>query len=190
MYRSRRLAPALVVWLVVCLLSIVPAVAQTASEREVKAAMLYSFTKFVEWPAGSLPDPKTPVSICVLGRDPFGPVLDQAVADRSVSGRPVQIQRAQKPAELKRCQVLFVSSSERKKIEELLQALPPTGLLTVSDMDQFTRAGGVVGFVLEDNKVRFEVNLTAADRARLKISARLLKLARDVRHEAAGGGRN
>lgn len=164
--------------------------AQTASEREVKAAMLYSFTKFAEWPASSLADPKAPVSICVLGRDPFGSALDQVVADRTVAGRPLQVQRAQKPAELKACQVLFISSSERKKLEEVLQATPPTGVLTVSDMDQFTRAGGMVGFVMEDNKVRFEVNRQAAERAKLRISARLLKLARDVRHDTPAGGAN
>lgn len=161
--------------------------AQTASEREVKAAMLYSFTKFVEWPAASFPDAKSPLTLCVLGKDPFGALLDQAVGDRSVAGRTVQVLRSQRPAELRGCQLVFISSSERRRLEEVLPALPQTGVLTVSDMDGFTRTGGMVGFVLDDNKVRFEVNLDAAEHAKLKISARLLKLARDVRHDSAGG---
>jgi hypothetical protein len=158
--------------------------ADSVSDREVKAAMLYNFTKFVEWPGGPPSDGAKPLTICVVGRDPFGSVLEQAVADRTVNGKPVRVARSQ-PGETKGCQIVFLSSSESNRVGEMLDALTQTGVLTVSDIEGFAREGGVIGFVLEDSKVRFEINLEAAERARLKISARLLKLATVVK--PAGG---
>ncbi len=174
-----------------CLLVAPLLAAGEASEREVKAAMLFSFTKFVEWPADSFHQASAPLGICLLGRDPFGPLLDRLVADRSVAGHPIHVKRFHHTADTKGCHVLYIGSSESKHVEEALEAMPGAAVLTVSDTEHFTRRGGVVGFVMEDNKVRFEVNLNAAGRARLRISARLLKLARDVQNGApAGGGKD
>lgn len=147
--------------------------------------MLFNFTKFVEWPA-TPGDGKAPLDICVFGRDPFGAVLDQMVADRTVSGRRLKVQRGQKLSEMKECQVLFVAGSESRQLQEVLQAGPQAGVLTVSDAGHFAGDGGIVGMVMEDNRVRFEVNLASAERAKLRISARLLQLARAV-HRAQPG---
>ncbi|MDX1980933.1 MAG: YfiR family protein [Bryobacteraceae bacterium] len=187
---DRRVAAALALRLVlapVVLCSSTVLGAETASEREVKAAMLYNFTKFVEWPSGALGESGAPVTICVAGRDPFGPALEQAVADRTAYGRPIRIAKASRVEELKGCHILYVSISERKYLSETLEAIAQPGVLTVSDIEDFTHQGGIVGFVLRDSKVRFEVNLDAAEKARLKISARLLKLATEIHHSGSGG---
>lgn len=163
--------------------------AETVPEREVKAAMLYNFTKFVEWPSGALGEPGAPVTICVAGRDPFGPALEQAVADRTAYGRPIRIAKAGRVEELKGCHIVYIGVSERKRLAESLEMIAQPGVLTVSDIEEFTHQGGIVGFVLRDSKVRFEVNLDAAEKARLKISARLLKLATGI-YQSGNGGRN
>lgn len=158
--------------------------ARQVSDQEIKAAMLYNFTKFVEWPPAAHQEA---VTIGVAGRDPFGKILDDAVAGRLAHGKPVLIKRSSNAADLKDCQIVFISISEKKRVSVILQALQSGGVLTVSDMEDFLDHGGMIGFVLEDNRVRFEVNREAAERGRLRISARLLKLAK-VR-DGAGGDR-
>lgn len=161
--------------------------AESVAEHEVKAAMLFNFVKFVDWPQPM--DSKAPLSLCVAGADALAGALEQAVADRTVGGRPLKVQRGQKVADLKGCQLLFVAGGERKQVREVVDAPPQAGLLTVSDAARFATEGGVVGFVSEDKKIRFEVNLAAAERAKLHVSARMLQLARVVHRASPGGER-
>jgi len=150
---------------------------QRPGEYQVKAAFLLNFTKFVEWPAGDASKPDAPISICILGEDPFGHTLDQIVEGETVNGRRVTVQRL-KEEQPKACEVLFVSSSE-KNVKKVLDDLP-TGVLTVGEGEGFLRAGGAIAFVLENRRVRFDINQNAARNAKLKISSKLLNVARSV----------
>ncbi|HXS97354.1 MAG TPA: YfiR family protein [Candidatus Limnocylindrales bacterium] len=148
------------------------------SEYKVKAAFLMNFTKFVEWPPSAFADSSSPLTICVIGDDPFGSDLDQAVEGETAGGRRLAVQRMRRTPAPKTCQVLFIPRNE-KGTAELLQAAGP-GVLTVGDRDNFLSEGGMVTFVLHARHVRFDINLPAASKAGLTISARLLAVARAV----------
>lgn len=152
-------------------------------EAEVKAVFLLNFAKFVEWPPEAFAGPQAPIVIGVLGADPFGEILDRTIAAESVNGRPVAVKRFESIADLEPCHVLYISSSEKARLPEILAQLETAKVLTVGDMKRFARRGGAINFVSEQNKIRFEINKKAADRAGLKISSQLLKLARMVRTE-------
>lgn len=159
----------------------------TPTENEVKSAYLYNFGKFVEWPAKT-----TSVGeffpICALGDDNFGSTLETIIAGESINGKKVLVKRVAKPQDAVSCRILFISSSEQNQLKEILAALDNTSVLTVSDMPQFARRGGMIQFVVEANKVRFEVNLTSAERAGLTLSSQLLKVAINVKRSAQSGG--
>jgi hypothetical protein len=146
-------------------------------EYELKAAFLYNFVKFVEWPPDAFVGERSPLTLCVFGEDPFGGSLDGAVRGETLGERPLTIQRPDDLDELRDCQVLFVSRSERNRMAEVLARVEGAPVLTVGDADGFLRAGGMINFVLEENKVRFLINQTAAERGRLRISTKLLRLA-------------
>src|SRR5262249_19303120 len=131
-----------------------------ASEFEVKAAFLYNFGRFVEWPpdAGAR-NPEFP--ICILGRDPFGVALDSTISGEKIEGKEVVARRISTPPEAAACRVVFVSSSEDTQIKEILPALGRFSVLTVSDNPNFLENGGMVQFILADRKVRFKINLAA-----------------------------
>ena len=172
--------------LALCLVTtVVRAQAQAGtSEYEIKAAFLYNFAKFVQWPAATLP-PQAPLIVCVLGRDPFGSAL--ATIDHKISqGHELQVHRNVRLDEARSCYVLFVAESERGSVPEILHELSGTSVLTVSDIDRFAEAGGVIGLYDVDNRVQFSINLDAAHDASLQINSQLLKLARIVRREARG----
>ncbi len=145
-------------------------------EYGVKAAFLFNFAKFVDWPAAAFPEPR--FNLCVLGDDPFGRVLDDVVANESIDGRPIVVQRGARLAELKGCHILFVSRAERERQREILGMLRNGSVLTVGDADGFLADGGMISFFLEANKVRFEVNRAAVDKSPLKMSSKLLRVAR------------
>lgn len=147
------------------------------TEYQVKAAFLYNFVKFVEWPAAALPQ-NSPVRLCVLGQDPFGSDLESTVAGRVLNGRPLLIRRSERLEDLGACHVLFISSSERAGLATVLAALKEASVLTVGETDGFATQGGMIRLTLEENKVRFEINVQAAERARLRISSQLLRLAK------------
>ena len=151
------------------------------SEYEVKAAYLYNFGNFVDWPAKSTGSIGDSFPICVLGQDPFGPALDATVTGETIDAKKVVVRRLSKPQEAINCRIVFISSSEESQLKEIVSFLDKTSVLTVSDMPQFTRRGGMVQFVLEGARVRFEVNLTAAEHAGLRLSSQLLKLAVNTR---------
>jgi hypothetical protein len=156
------------------------------TEYEVKAAYLYNFGKFVEWPA-KVTAASELFSICVLGEDPFGASFDATIASESINGKKVVVKRIAKPQDAVSCRILFISSSEESRLKEILAALDDTSVLTVSDISQFTRRGGMIRFVMEANRVRFEVNLTTAEHAGLTLSSQLLKVAISVRRSSQAG---
>jgi hypothetical protein len=156
------------------------------SEYEIKAAMLYNFAKFVEWPAGESRSSDVPLTVGVLGRDPFGAALDGIVREQNGVQRGVSVRRFSDLARLEFCHILFVSISEKERLPQILAAASQRNMLTVSDMDGFARAGGAIGFVLGDNRIGFEINPDAGRRASLAISSKLLRLARVVLPERGG----
>lgn len=150
-------------------------------EYDVKAAFLYNFVKFVEWPASAFHDDRSPIEICVYGTDPFGASLEDVVKGESVAGRALSIRRPSGFSGFDGCHVLFVAASERGKVSEVLAAAGSRAMLTVGDSDGFLRAGGMINFVLDEGRVRFLINPAAAERARLTISSKLLRLATNPR---------
>jgi uncharacterized protein DUF4154 len=165
-----------------------PSLAQSKkpTDYQVKAVYLYNFGRFVEWPdkLGSNQDPFT---ICVLGRDPFGPTLDSTLAGETIAGRRVVAKRIAAPEDAARCRILFMGSIESGPLRHAIAILKNQGILTVSDLPQFADHGGMIQFVAEDNKVRFSVNLAAAQEAGLSLSSELLKVATAVRTTPPAG---
>lgn len=154
-------------------------------EYQVKAAFLFNFTKFVEWPFDAFTAPGDPVTVCVVGDDPFGESLDAVVQGETANGRPLKVHRTRSFADLRTCHMLFVPRSERRQ-GTILASLRGAGILTVGDGDGFLTDGGIIRFVLDQNRVRFEVNLAAAEGNRLRLSSKLLRLARRVYTEQPG----
>lgn len=150
-----------------------------AAEHEVKAAFLYQFGRYVDWPAGQERTSSSFV-ICVLGEDPFGSALDDIVKGKSISGYPVAIKRTIGPSQLHDCRILFVSRSEDDRLPAILKALEGKMVLTVGEGAQFARRGGMVAFTSEERKIRFVINLAAADAAKVRLSSQLLRIAVSV----------
>ena len=148
------------------------------SEYELKAAFLCKFGRYVEWPASSFASADSPVVIGVMGRDPFGPFLDATVRLARVRGRKVELRRFKTASEAKLCHLLFISSSEERRLTAILEALAGAAVLTVGESEWFARDGGMIRFDAFDESVQLEINLLSAQRAGLNISSRLLKLAR------------
>jgi hypothetical protein len=157
-----------------------------ANEFQVKAAYLYNFGRFVEWPDENAPDKNEVFEICVLGADPFGPTLDATVARETINGKSVAAKRISKPQDVDSCRVVFISSSEEGHLKEVLAALDKASVLTVSDIPRFSERGGMIGFILDGDRVRFDVNLASAQDARLTLSSELLKVATNVRKDRPG----
>ncbi len=149
-------------------------------EYFVKAAFLYNFAKFVQWPADASNSRTGTFVITVLGNDPFGASLDETLKGKTIDRLRVVVRRAATTAELGDSQIVFISDSQRGHLPEILKRLEGTATLTVAEMDRFAERGGVVGFRMDGDRVRLDINPAAAARARLKISSELLKLARIV----------
>ncbi len=148
------------------------------SEYQLKAAFLANFPEFITWPASAFSGADAPIVIGVLGNDPFGGALDRTLQGKGVGGRKITIRRSQRVEDLKNCQIVFISRSEQGRLADILASLGSAPVLTVSDIDQFTRAGGAIGFIMSGPNVRLEINNSAAKRAGLVINSRLLNLAR------------
>jgi hypothetical protein len=148
------------------------------TDYEVKAAFLYNFAKFVRWPDDAAGGPRFVVAI--VGDDPFGAVIDRAFLGKTVLGRPVEIRRTRIVREAASAQMVFIGSSERARLAEVLGAFKGESVLTVGDMDRFTDGGGMVGFRLKDSTVKFEVNLRELKNARLQMSSQIIRLAQRV----------
>jgi hypothetical protein len=152
--------------------------AQSATEYQVKAAFLFNFAKFVEWPADAFPGADSALQICVLGQDPFGHEFEQVIADKTVNGHRIELIHPSGMPQAKACQIIFVASSGKAQLREILRGLRGASVLTVGDTSGFARMGGIINFVLDDGRVRFEINVMAAERAHLRVSARLLTVAK------------
>ena len=153
--------------------------AQQTLEPEVKAAFLYNFTRYVEWPPGMSP-PSEPFRLCVVAEDVIRGAIKLTVAGESVNGRPLVMTEPQTPEEARTCQILFVGRSESQRASRLLAAVRDQPVLTVSDAARFAQQGGIIEFLLQDNRVRFDVNLSSAQRSQLRISSQLLRVANNV----------
>jgi YfiR/HmsC-like len=160
--------------------------AQSPSEYQIKAVFLYNFAKFVEWPSDPGGNPGS-ISICVLGDDPFGGTLDEAIKGKTVNGRELVARRYKQVEETTHCQIVFIGSSNKKVLRPILESLKGESTLTVGETEGFARLGGMINFTLEESRVHFEINVDAADHARLKISSKLLNLAKIVREGGKGG---
>ena len=152
----------------------------TAGEYQVKAAFLYNFAKFIEWPPSSFSDASAPLRICILGRDPFGMELHDIANEKTVNGRKLQVTQLADLRTARTCHILFIASSEKTELKQTLESLQGADVLTVGDTKGFVEKGGMINFVLENDRVRFEVNHRAAEQAGLKVSAKLLNIAKSV----------
>jgi hypothetical protein len=150
---------------------------------EVKIAFLFNFAKFIEWPASSFATPQSPFAICVLGQDPFGHMLDDALQGKMIGERPLAVRRLRDKAEARSCHMVFVSSLESAHLSEIIGSLQGANVLLVGETNGFAASGGTIEFTLEDNHVRFAINPDAADRSGLKFSSKLLALAKIVHDE-------
>jgi hypothetical protein len=180
--RGRRLACALSALLVAWeALAAAPGAGTTKySEYEVKAAFLFNFMQFVEWPSGASTNAGTPLLIGVLGEDPFGSLLEKTIQGETLHGRPLTIKRRRQIADLRDCHLIFVCRSEKARLKEILGTVRDCPTLTVSDTEPFCRNGGMIEMVNEGGKIRFEINEKAAEQCGLKISSKLLRLARPM----------
>jgi hypothetical protein len=159
--------------------------ADALTEVQVKAAYVFNFAKFVEWPAGAFATPQAPLVLCVAGGEGLQGAF-AAIDGKQAQGRRLQLRRGVRPDELRTCHILFVPESEERIAPELLRRAGSLPLLTVGEDDGFATAGGVIGFVVRDDRVQFEINPDAANRADLKVSSRLLQLATIVRDSRRG----
>jgi hypothetical protein len=153
---------------------------QGDAEYRSKANFLSKFPSFVEWPANALPTGQASFLVCVYGAYSFGPSLAEVARTTTAHERQIEIRWVRQEQELRTCQVLFVSQSEQKKYRRSLDVVRDLSVLTVGETPEFLRAGGVVSFSTQRGKLEFDVNLDAANRAHLRISSRLLALARRV----------
>jgi len=158
------------------------------SDYRIKAAYLYYFTTFVDWPSETFSKSGDALVIGVLGEDPFGAILDETLRGKTVKDRPLLVKRFASIKEARDSHILFISSSEQDRLASILKVLEGTTVLTVGEIDHFASRGGEIGFRVEDKKVRFDINVTAVERARLKVSAQLMKLGRIVEGPGHPGG--
>lgn len=158
------------------------------SEYQVKAAYLFNFLKFVEYPADSFADPLAPFVIGVVGDDPFGSALPQVVIGKTVQGRDLVIHLYRAGEDLRGAHILFISASERKRLPMILSGLHGSSVLTVGDKPGFLEAGGMIQFLNENGRVRFAINADAASQSRLKVSSKLLSLAKATGGNGKGTG--
>jgi hypothetical protein len=155
---------------------------RSSREYLVKAACVYNFAKFVEWPSEAFSEGESSIVLSILGKDPFGVTLE-SIRGKPVQSRKLEIRRVDKTEDLQRCHILFVSGSEKENLSEIFLKVSDWPVLTVSDMDGFAHRGGMVNFITIEKKIRFQINVPAAERNGLKISSKLLRLAKIITGE-------
>ena len=153
---------------------------EVASDAQVKAAFMVNFAKFLEWPAEAFPGRDAPLTLCVTGRGPVGAALS-AYERRLVQSRELRVRRSVTPEELRGCHMVYVGEFEERQMLQILRAAAGLPLVTVSDIDGFADAGGTIGLVEAGQRVQFEVNIASAQRANVRVSSQLLRLARNTR---------
>jgi hypothetical protein len=172
------------VWrMFLCMACVVVLAAQVPipQEYQVKAALIYNLAKFVEWPAVALPETSTDMALCIVGEDPFGPDLDHTIAGKSVHRKRLTISRLRTVQDVAGCHIVFIGMLARPDLVQTLDAAQDSHALTIGETDQFTNLGGMIFLTMEGNRVQFEVNMEAVERAKLRISSKALKLARAVK---------
>ncbi len=162
-------------------------VRQTARETSVKAAFLYRFTHFAEWPPEAMGGKGDPITMCVTGRDELAEGLEHAVEGRKSRNRPLVVRRVDGTEGAAGCHVLFIGWSDLEAIDRILGELASQPTLTVGDVQGFARRGGMINLMRDGKRMRFEINRGAAERARIQLSSQLLKLAQIVDDEGGGG---
>jgi len=155
--------------------------------HQVEAAFLFNFAKFVTWPDDVFERGDNSMIIGVLGEDPVGVILEETVRDKTIMGKKLAVKRFMRVQDAVKSHILFLSSSEESHLPQTMKALEKTHILTVSDMEGFAERGGMIAFTVEDQKVRFNVNVDAVERAGLKMGSQLLKLARIVTDKSRTG---
>lgn len=149
-------------------------------EYHVKAVFLYNIAQFVEWPKDSVSEETSPIIIGVLGKDPFGPYIDETVNGEEVNGHPLIVERYAAASEIKNCDILFIHSALSPKLAGILKNLKGKSILTISDAPNFAKQGGMVRFFTQENKIRIQINLEAVKEENITISSKLLRLAEIV----------
>ncbi|MGH6932358.1 MAG: YfiR family protein [Dongiaceae bacterium] len=173
-------ATRLILALAVGLLSAPTTQAQEANEHLVKAAFIYNFAKFTTWPSESFPDPTAPITLCIVGKHDFGTAFD-SVAGKSVGGRAVSVKYLGSLKAQDQCHVIFIARSEHARLPKIVKANQKVQALTVSDMDGFIEEGGMIRLIHEpDDRISFEINPKSAEESGLKLSSRLLSLAKRI----------
>jgi hypothetical protein len=160
--------------------------AEALNEYQVKAVFLYNFSHFVDWPSATFVSSDRPFVICILGEDPFGARIDEAVRGEQINGHPLLVRRVHRVEELESCQILFIARSEGAQLGHILAALNHSSALTVSDLDRVAERGVMIQFTTENNRIRLRINVDSAHAAGLTISSNLLRPAEIV--STPGGG--
>jgi uncharacterized protein DUF4154 len=168
--------------IVMIVLALAGAFAQSPAvdEYQVKAAFLYNFAKFIEWAPGSFSTTSAPIRICVFGRNPFGRNLSDVTDGKTINGRKLLIDQVADLHVARSCHIIFISSSEKAQLKRILEGLQGADALTVSDSNSFIEQGGMIEFVLENDRVQFEVNRRATEMAGITVSSKLLSVAKRV----------
>ena len=168
----------LAVWLAICLLLSENLPAQVFKEYDLKGLFLYNFGQFVDWPSDAFPSPTSPLVIGVLGQDRFGKTLDDLTQTETPPKRKLKIERSRRFSDLQNCHILFIDQSESANLDEILRKCHGKPILTVSDIEGFSRRGGMIEFITDEKqrRIRLRINNTAAKESRLAISSKLLKL--------------
>lgn len=180
----------------ICATLALPSRAQTAnpsdsSEYLIKAGFTYNFAKLMQWPASAFPQPDSPIVIGILGGDPIGGTLDAVLAGKKVNNRSFVVKHLKwGSSDIKGCNILYVSTSEAAHLDEIFHLVKGQPILTIGQMPDFARRGGIINFIIEDDKVRFEVNVEAAKQADISISSRLLTLAKIIPQTAADASKS
>jgi hypothetical protein len=164
--------------LVLALAAGIPGAGQQFDEYQVKAAFLLNFARFVDWPTEAFANERDPIPVCIWGPDPFGPTLDKAAVQQSISGRPIEIRRITEMRQIAACRVLFARSLAPRRETSIFQE---RYVLVVSEKGADTAAGAAINFMVDEGRVRFEIDLNPAQKAGLHLSARLLTLATRVK---------
>jgi uncharacterized protein DUF4154 len=149
---------------------------RVAPEYKIKAAFLYNFAVLTEWPAKAFDSRKSPLTIAVLGKDPFGRILEETMKGKRISGRKIQIKRYKRVDDLDDCHLLFISSSDEESLKSIFSTLGKRPILTVSEMDHFNHQGGMIWLQKQNDEIKFRIRRSVVQGAGLKLSSKLLAL--------------
>jgi len=164
----------------ICRVPAISAQSPEPSEYAVKAAFLFHFAQFVEWPEGAFREANSPLFYCTIGADPFHGALEASLIGKKMGGHGLQVRHARQISEIQGCHVLFIGEGEKGQLASVLANVKGSPVLTVGESERFVNDGGMIGFCVEENKIRFKINLESAEKAQLRISAKLLALAKIV----------